>query len=415
MATHSRSVAAPLTDRLEDVKHTSASNANPVRAIAFHLPQFHPIPENDEWWGRGFTEWINVAKAKPLFPGHYQPHLPADLGFYDLRLPETRAAQAQLAAEYGIYGFCYYHYWFNGRQVLERPVNDILKSGEPEFPFCLCWANENWTRRWDGLESEVLLEQHYTAEDDLAHIRALIPFFLDRRYIRVNGRPFFAVYRAAKLPEPQRTLDLWRREAQRAGAGELFLVSVDRDMDLTRIDPRKLGFDYSVDWQPRGELLGDTRILRTKWWQRHKLGTGEAALSENWVFEYRDLISAALAETAPAYPRIPCVCPGWDNTPRRKNGGFILLNSTPDLYARWLREVANRQRARLPENGTFSISPESTVFINAWNEWAEGTHLEPDQKWGRAYLEATRRALSAPARVDSSPETGAAAASGRRR
>jgi len=166
-----------------------------VRAIAFHLPQFHPIPENDKWWGKGFTEWTNVVKARPLFPGHYQPHLPADLGFYDLRLPEARAAQAALAAEYGIYGFCYYHYWFHGRQVLERPVSEILKTGEPDFPFCLCWANENWTRRWDGLGSEILLEQCYSAADDLAHIRALMPFFSDPRYIRIMDRPFFAVGR----------------------------------------------------------------------------------------------------------------------------------------------------------------------------------------------------------------------------
>jgi lipopolysaccharide biosynthesis protein len=212
----------------------------PVRAIAFHLPQFHPIPENDEWWGKGFTEWKNVASAAPLFSGHYQPHLPADLGFYDLRLPDARAAQAELAAEYGIYGFCYYHYWFNGRQVLERPVNEILASGEPEFPFCLCWANENWTRRWDGLIDEILLEQRYTPADDLAYIRTLMPFFLDQRYIRVMDRPF-AVYRASKLPDPQKTTDLWRREAYREGLKGLFLVSVESYSELG--DPRDIGFD----------------------------------------------------------------------------------------------------------------------------------------------------------------------------
>src|SRR5262249_26983694 len=195
-----------------------------VRAIAFHLPQFHPIPENDKWWGKGFTEWTNVVKAKPLFPGHYQPHLPADLGFYDLRLPEARAAQAELAADYGIYGFCYFHYWFHGRQLLERPVNEILRTGEPDFPFCLCWANESWSRPWDGGEKEILIEQCYSEADDLAHIRALLPFFLDERYIRVMGCPFFGVYRASKLPDPQRTTDLWRREAVRAGLKGLFLV-----------------------------------------------------------------------------------------------------------------------------------------------------------------------------------------------
>ena len=220
-----------------------------MRAIAFHLPQFHPIPENDEWWGKGFTEWTNVVKAKPRFQGHYQPHLPADLGFYDLRLPEARAAQAELAASYGIHGFCYYHYWFQGRQVLEYPVNEILKSRQPNFPFCLCWANEPWSRRWDGSNNEVLLEQRYSASDDLAHIRALIPFFLDPRYIRIGDRPFFAVYRASELPDPQRTCDLWRREVEGAGLKGLFLVRVESHNESG--DPRNIGFDCALEFEPR--------------------------------------------------------------------------------------------------------------------------------------------------------------------
>jgi len=363
-----------------------------VRAIAFHLPQFHPIPENDEWWGKGFTEWTNVVKARPLFPGHYQPHLPADLGFYDLRLPEARVAQAELAAEYGIYGFCYYHYWFNGRQLLERPVNEILKSGAPDFPFCLCWANENWTRRWDGLHSEVLLAQQYTADDDLAHIRSLIPFFLDRRYIRVMDRPFFAVYRASLLPEPQRTTDVWRREAERAGLKGLFLVRVESYSEAG--DPRDIGFDYSIGFQPNWWLALESRILRRKWWHRRKLRTAEPIFYEDVISDYEQLARSALAQGSPAYPQIPCVCPSWDNSARRKSGALVLANSTPKSYERWLREVASRQAARIAADENSDLSPESLVFINAWNEWAEGNHLEPCQKWGRAYLEATRRALS---------------------
>ena len=365
-----------------------------IRAIAFHLPQFHPIPENDEWWGKGFTEWINVVRAAPRFPGHYQPHLPADLGFYDLRLPEIRAAQAELAAAYGIHGFCYYHYWFNGHRVLERPVNDICKTGEPDFPFCLCWANENWTRRWDGMDTEILLAQHYTPEDDLAHIRALIPYFSDPRYIRVNDRPFFAVYRATKLPDPRRTTDIWREEAERAGLKGLFLVRVESHVESG--DPRDLGFDCALDFQPRSMPLYRQQLFRRKWWHRHKLGTGEPGLAQNWVFEYAALLSD-LDNPLPSYPRIPCVSPGWDNSPRRKLGATIFVNSTPDLYERWLREVAIRQAARLAgtSNGTPGISPESLVFINGWNEWAESNHLEPDQKWGHAYLQATQKALSA--------------------
>lgn len=375
--------------------------AQAIRAIAFHLPQYHPIPENDEWWGKGFTEWTNVVKAKPLFPGHYQPHLPADLGFYDLRLPEARAAQAELAAEYGIHGFCYFHYWFHGRQVLQRPVNEILTSGEPDFPFCLCWANENWTRQWDGLEKELLMEQRYSPADDLAHIRALIPYFADPRYLRVDGRPFFAVYRASKMPHPERTAEIWRRETERAGLKGLFLVRVESHSQVG--DARQLGFDYSVDFKPGSRLAFDLfRIPRRKWWHRRKLRTAEPVFYNNFICPYEAMVQLALAEPIPTYPRIPCVCPGWDNSPRRKTGAAIFVGSTPELYEHWLREIVNRETARLGPNGGSGLLPESLVFINAWNEWAEGNHLEPCQKWGRVYLEATRRALGAePLKVSS--------------
>src|SRR4029077_7166935 len=213
-----------------------------VKLIAFYLPQYHPIPENDDWWGKGFTEWTNVTKARPWFRGHYQPHLPADLGFYDLRLPETREAQANLARQYGIHGFCYYHYWFNGRRLLERPFNEVLASGSPDFPFCLCWANENWTRAWDGLEREVLIQQHYDSNDDLAHIRWLANAFRDPRYIRVHGKPLFLVYRVASLPDPMQTVSIWREEARRLGIGELFLCAVESRVGGSQsVNPSRLG------------------------------------------------------------------------------------------------------------------------------------------------------------------------------
>ncbi|HXP69062.1 MAG TPA: glycoside hydrolase family 99-like domain-containing protein [Candidatus Dormibacteraeota bacterium] len=364
-----------------------------IRAIAFHLPQFHPIPENDEWWGQGFTEWTNVVRGKPLFAGHYQPHLPADLGFYDLRLPEARAAQAELAASYGIYGFCYYHYWFHGREVLERPVNEIWKSGEPDFPWCLCWANENWTRQWDGLQSEILLEQRYSAEDDLAHIRRLIPMFADPRYIRVEGKPLFLVYRATKLPEPKRTTEIWRREAEKAGLGGLFLARVESFAEFG--DPREMGFDCAVEFRPRMTTdFWQLRTARRRWWHRRKLRTAEPAFYDHAIFEYEEMVRHALEVPAPEYPRIPCVCPSWDNSPRRKRSAVIFMNSTPEKYERWLREVVNRRIKEIRAGEERSISPQSLIFINAWNEWAEGNHLEPCQRWGRAYLEATRRALS---------------------
>jgi lipopolysaccharide biosynthesis protein len=376
--------------------HINDPAAYGIRAIAFHLPQFHPIPENDEWWGKGFTEWTNVVKAKPRFRGHYQPHLPADLGFYDLRLPEVRAAQAELAASYGMHGFCYYHYWFNGRQVLERPVNGIWESGQPEFPFCLCWANENWTRQWDGLKSDILLEQKYSLADDFAHIHNLIPIFQDRRYIRVFDRPLFLIYRANQLPEPKRTTDIWREEAERAGLKGLYLVRVESFADECG-DPRSIGFDSSLEFQPRWSLIDNVRIFRRKWWHRRRLGTAETGFVNNGVFDYERYVKNALRTEAPVYPQIPSVFPHWDNSPRRNEGAAIFVNSTPEIYEQWLREVVNRQNARIVCTEGPQITAESFVFINAWNEWAEGCHLEPCQQWGRKYLEATRRALGVPA------------------
>ena len=358
------------------------------KLVALNLPQFHPIPENDEWWGKGFTEWTNVVKARPLFEGHYQPHLPADLGFYDLRLPEVREAQAALAREYGISGFCYYHYWFNGRQLLERPVDEIVASGKPDFPFCLCWANENWTRAWDGQDRQILIEQAYSDEDDLEHIRALLPIFKDDRYIRVDGKPLFLVYRASRFPNPLKTTQTWRHEAIEAGLSGLFLVRVESHVEGG--DPRILGFDSALEFQPRLRRMDGARKFRQKWWQRHALGTGINAFADHTVYEYDTLVEREMKAELPPYPFIRCVCPSWDNTARRSKEGLILHGSTPASYERWLSHVieqtkkASRQSADSP----------GLVFINAWNEWAEGNHLEPCQKWGRAYLEATKRALS---------------------
>ena len=361
-----------------------------IKAIAFHLPQFHPIPENDRWWGKGFTEWINVAKARPQFKGHYQPHLPADLGFYDLRLAESREAQAALAEEYGIYGFCYYHYWFNGHRLLERPVDEVISTGRPSAPFCLCWANENWTRRWDGMESEILIQQVYSDSDDEEHIRHLIPVFRDPRYIKVDGKPVFLVYRANRLPDSLRTTEIWRREAERAGLQGLFLVRVESLPELAG-DPRPFGFDAALEFQPRWQLLAGLRTYRTKWWHRRRLGTGEAGYDRFEVCEYDRFVQAAMAMPQPSYPLIRGVCAGFDNTARREKGGIILKDSTPQSYGRWLSSVVRASRSQKLAN----TAEAQFVFINAWNEWAEGNHLEPCQKWGRAYLEATRDALNA--------------------
>ena len=371
-------------------RSTASLNSNnemsDVRAIAVYLPQYHPVPENDEWWGKGFTEWRNVTKARPLFPGHYQPHLPADLGFYDLRLPELREAQAALARQYGIHGFCHYHYWFNGRRILERPFNEVLASGKPEFPFCLCWANENWTRTWDGLDRQVLLEQRYSAEDDLAHIRSLLPAFADSRYIRIGNRPVFLVYRTELLPEPARTAEIWRNEVARAGLGELYLVRVENF--VSGIDPASIGFDAAMEFAPDGVHVGALRYRGAA----HRLLSKAKLLPEVYasgkVASYRAMMLGMLAKADPGFKRFRCVSPMWDNTARRGANARVYVGSTPELYAQWLEEISRQTIENSPPE-------EQIVFINAWNEWAEGCHLEPDLKWGHRYLEATASALRA--------------------
>ena len=363
-----------------------------IKPIAFHLPQFHPIPENDAWWGRGFTEWTSVVNAKPRFKGHYQPQLPADLGFYDLRLPEARAAQAELAAQYGIYGFCYYHYWFNGRRILERPVDEVWRSGEPDFPFCLCWANGNWTRSWDGLNEDILIEQPYSLADDREHIRHLLPIFADHRYIRIMARPLFLVYAASRMPEPQRTTEIWREETEKAGLGNPFLARVESHGESG--DPIPLGFDAAIEFQPSWSIPWEGRVFRRGWWRRKKLGTAESGLHENYVYEYDEMVTKALARTV-EYPRIAGVCPGWDNSPRRERRANIFVNSTPEKYEQWLAEICRRLGRELKPEDLAQNHPNSLIFINAWNEWGESAHLEPCQRWGRAYLEATKRALEA--------------------
>jgi glycosyltransferase involved in cell wall biosynthesis len=361
----------------------SSNGAGKVRLIAFYLPQFHPIPENDAWWGRGFTEWRNVAKADPQFEGHYQPHVPADLGFYDLRLAQTRLRQAELARSAGVYGFCYYHYWFGSKRLLSRPFDEMLSSGEPDFPFALCWANDPWSRRWDGRNEDLLQPQSYSAEDDLAHIRWLLPALRDRRAIAVDGKPMFLVYRASHLPEPARTCDTWRREVERAGLRGIHLVAVETAWDLGW-DATQVGFDAKVLFQPQfGWLITHVSSLPEG---RVRIGGRE----ELQVYDY-DVVIEALRNLEPVdYHRYESVFPGWDNTPRVGERAVVIHNANPASYESWLGDAVSRARTRPHDD--------RIVFINAWNEWAEGCHLEPDLRFGRAYLEATQRALSSSSR-----------------
>lgn len=358
-----------------------------VKVIAINLPQFHPVPENDEWWGRGFTEWTNVTKARPLFPGHHQPQLPTDLGFYDLRLPEARQAQADLAGEYGISAFCYYHYWFNGKRILERPVNDIVASGEPDFPFCLCWANENWSRTWYDSDREILLEQTYSTQDDREHIRSLIPILSDPRYLRMDGKPALFIYRADLLPDTAATAAIWREEVRAAGLGELFLGAfVTKAVDLAGWN-----FDVAVEFVPRPVQPSPKRQIKHRILSR--LVRTSAMLrgtSKTIVYLYDDLMDACMNAKPPTGAPIDrwlrCVTPAWDNSPRRKQSPIIYLGSTPIKFGNWLDKMIRWTHRHSPPGRKF-------VFINAWNEWAEGNHLEPDRKYGHAYLEATRDAV----------------------
>ncbi len=341
------------------------------KALAFYLPQYHPIPENDEWWGKGFTEWHNVTKARPLFPGHYQPHLPDELGYYDLRLPEVRIAQADLAREHGIHGFVYYHYWFHGRRLLERPFEEVLASGVPDFPFALCWANEEWTRGWDSRSGHVLMRQEFSEEDDRAHIRDLLRAFSDPRYITIGGRPLMLIYRPTLIPDLARTSEIWRSEVQKAGFPDLYLCWVESwGAPPGGQGPKPFGLDASVGFMPL---------------QGAQLHPALETLRGHRVLDYQSSAEAATELLDCPWKRFPSVMVGWDNTARRARGATIYHGATPARYEHWLRVTA--------DSLADVRSEENYLFILAWNEWAEGNHLEPDKRYGRAFLEATRSVL----------------------
>lgn len=353
----------------------------PVKAIAFYLPQFHPIPENDRWWGRGFTEWTNVSRAVPQFVGHYQPRLPGELGFYDLRVPDVQRRQVELARGYGIFGFCFHYYWFAGTRLLERPLEQFTSDPAIDFPFCLCWANENWTRRWDGKDDDVLIAQVHRPDMDLAFIAEIAPLMGHRNYIRINGRPLLIVYRPLLLPEPEATAERWRAYCQRTGLGDPFLVAAEV---FETIDPRTIGFDAAVEFPPNtaGRSLPPLINSSVSLANREYAGT---------IYRYEDLVRCATARPRPTYDVFRTVCPSWDNEARRPGRGSTYAHSSPAGYGRWLT-ASCRSAMDHPD------PQKRIVFINAWNEWAEGAYLEPDRRYGYAYLQTTRDVLSAVAR-----------------
>lgn len=347
----------------------------PVRVIGFYLPQFHAIPENDAWWGPGFTEWTNVRPAQPQFAGHYQPHVPGELGYYDLLDPAVQRRQVELARLYGVGGFCFYFYWFGGKRLLEAPVRQYLEDDSLDLPFCLCWANENWTRRWDGLDSEVLIAQQHSPADDLAFIEYVAPYLRDRRYIRIDGRPLLLVYRPGLLPSARETASRWRQWCRDNGVGELYLACT-QSFELT--DPADYGFDAAVEFPPNN--FGPPSVKdRIESLPRDFGGQ---------VYDWRHLPARSAHHQDPGYRVFRGVNPAWDNTARRGRRATIFVNSSAVGYQQWLLQVVQEtmQRTDRPD--------ERLVFVNAWNEWAEGAHLEPDARYGYAFLEATRMALA---------------------
>jgi lipopolysaccharide biosynthesis protein/2-polyprenyl-3-methyl-5-hydroxy-6-metoxy-1,4-benzoquinol methylase len=347
--------------------------SKPVKIICFYLPQYHAIAENDAWWGEGFTEWTNVKPAQPQFINHYQPHIPGELGYYNLLDSTTQRRQIELAKLYGIEGFCFYFYWFGGKRLLETPIENYANDSSLDLPFCLCWANENWSRRWDGLDHEMLIAQQHSPEDDLAFIEHIAKYMRDPRYIRIDGKPLLIVYRPGLLPDPNATVARWRNWCREHGIGEIYLSYTQ---SFEAVDPATYDFDAAIEFPPNNSALpnitNQVKPLRSDF--------------EANVYDYRVFIERSENYEVPKYKLFRSACPSWDNTARRKNKGSILLNSSPFLYQKWLANAI-----QYTEN-TQEIKDERLIFVNAWNEWAEGAHLEPDQRYGCAYLEATRMA-----------------------
>ena len=350
-----------------------------ARVIAFYLPQFHPIPENDNWWGKGFTEWTNVGKAKPLFRGHYQPRVPADLGYYDLRVPETRKAQADLAREHGIEGFCYWHYWFgNGKRLIERPFNEVLKSGDPDFPFCLAWANETWKGFDHGLKNRnVLIEQHYPGEDDyIAHFYDVLPAFKDSRYIKLDEKPIFMIYRPLANDEIKIFIKVWRKLALENGLKGIYFIGHLNQLNYSIVDILSSGVDG----------VNTTRLTNynynyQSWISKLVNKSYKIFIKKPYTFSYKLMSKYFIVDEVDKIDNVfPSIIPGWDHSPRSGVEGLIMTNSTPELFEKHVKHVVELVQVKKHDN--------RLVFLKSWNEWAEGNYVEPDLKWGNKFLKA---------------------------
>jgi hypothetical protein len=346
---------------------------NNIKPIAIYLPQFHSIPENDEAWGFGFTDWINVKKAYPLFDGHYQPHIPHEsIGYYNLSDPEILTKQASLAKANGIYGFAFYHYWFNGKRLLNIPIDNMLRTGNPDFPFCLIWANENWTKRWDGQDKEIIIKQEYSFNDDQKHIRFLCEnIFSDKRYITIDSKPVFIVYRTELFPDIIKTVRLWREEAKLFGFKDLYLIRVESI--TSDIEPSSIGFDSAMEFGPD--------------WRMVNYGIKHTSPDFDITkFDYTSTVFNTLLKNK-KYKYFRCVFPQWDNSSRRKQNAVVFVNSSPFLFKYFLYRSIQITLKNF-------IKDEQLLFINAWNEWGEGCHIEPDKRFGFQYLHFCNEAIN---------------------
>ncbi len=378
-----------------------------ARVIAYYLPQFHPIPENDEVWGKGFTEWTNVAKAKPLFRGHYQPRIPADLGFYDLRLPEIREQQAQMAREAGIEGFCYYHYWMgNGKQLLQRPFEEVLASGKPDFPFCLCWANHEWTTRtWqNGGKTKMIAPMVYSGDEDYtAHFNYVLPALRDKRYITVNGKPLFSIYDPYHFTDVRRFMELWRQLAKENGLPDIHFTAwmsststIKRkdDGSIERVLPNlkssadvynqilSLGFDSITSYgKSRAEMLymGKYKRIITKYVHKH------IPFLPSLRYNYAKVMPHFFAPEDSWENVFPTIFPQWDRTPRAGSSEGIYVNATPENFKRHIEDALNVIKDKQQEH--------QILFLKSWNEWGEGNYVEPDLRYGHGFLDAIRETV----------------------
>lgn len=376
-----------------------------ARVIALYLPQFHPIPENDKWWGKGFTEWTNVAKAKPLFKGHNQPRIPADLGFYDLRIPEVRQQQADLAREAGIEGFCYYHYWFgNGKELLERPFNEVLASGKPDFPFCLCWANHDWTNKtWTKGKSYVkdsmIMKMHYSEDDHIKHFYALLPAFRDKRYITVDGKPLFAIWSPLTFPKVAEFIQLWQNLAKENGLSGIHFVGYTVNSSGKSVKEGKLSLWATNEAAEHYNAVlenGFDAVMSSGLARGQALCRGRLKLLLYYILSKTFIPTTNRADYACVMKNYyvnedswenvyPTLLPQWDRTPRAGLRTDPLVNATPEKFQKTIEEAVNRIKDKNPEH--------RILFLKAWNEWGEGNYVEPDYTYGHGWLDAIRKVV----------------------